>query len=434
MNTLVAIVGRPNVGKSTLFNRLTESQEAITNEKAGTTRDRHYGQVFWNGRYFTVIDTGGYLSSSEDIFEKQINRQVLEAVDQSALILFIVGADAGLTPLDESVAKLLRGSGKPVLLIVNKVDNYARLQDVAEFYALGFKEVFPISAISGSGTGDLLDRILAFLPDSENKVKENLPRITVVGKPNVGKSSIINTLIGEEKHIVTPIAGTTRDSIDTHFRGFGMDFVLVDTAGLRKKSRAMEDIEFYSVLRTIRSIEKSDVCMLVVDAMEDFGQQDLNILHLAEKHHKGIVILVNKWDLIQKDSHSTERFRISIFNRTAPFTDFPVIFTSALRRQRIIKAFEEALHVYSRRQKRIQTSKLNEVMLPIIEENPPPAIKGKYIRIKYITQLPAEHPAFAFFCNLPQYIKEPYKRFLENQLRQHFSFTGCPISLYFRAK
>lgn len=431
---LVSIVGRPNVGKSTLFNRLTESREAITDATAGTTRDRHYGTVVWNGRVFTVIDTGGYVSGSEDVFETQINRQVREAVRQSAVVLFLVDAGEGLNPLDIAVAEMLRLEGKPVIVVANKADNYERLQGVAEFYALGFDTLYPIAAISGSGTGELLDRLVDMLGEPEPEEQPVRPRFTVVGRPNVGKSSIINCLLGEERHIVTPVAGTTRDSTDSHYRGFGMDFTLVDTAGLRKKGREMDDIEFYSVLRTIRSIERSDVCLLVVDALEGFGQQDLNILHLVEKNHKGIVILVNKWDLVNKDTHTTEIFRQNILGRTAPFTDIPVIFTSALRRQRILKAFEEAIAVYHRRQQKFKTSDLNEKLLPVIEENPPPATKGKYIRIKYVTQLPTPYPSFAFFCNLPQYIKEPYRRFLENKLRELFDLKGVPVEIYFREK
>ncbi|MCS6978876.1 MAG: ribosome biogenesis GTPase Der [Flavobacteriales bacterium] len=431
---LVSIVGRPNVGKSTLFNRLTESRSAITDASAGTTRDRHYGSVLWNGRSFTVIDTGGYVSGSEDVFESQINRQVREAVKQSAVVLFVVDAAAGLNPLDEAVADMLRTEGRPVIVVANKADDYRTLQSSAEFYALGFDKIFSVAAISGSGTGDLLDYLVDLLGAEEAEPPTEFPRITVVGRPNVGKSSIVNALLGEEKHIVTPVAGTTRDSIDSHFRGFGMDFILVDTAGLRKKGRAMEDIEFYSVLRTIQSIERSDVCLLVTDAREEFGQQELNILRLLEKNHKGVVILVNKWDLVEKDTRTTDLYRRQILGRTAPFTDIPVVFTSAVRRQRLLKAFEEALAVYNRRQQKFKTSELNATLLPIIEENPPPAIKGKYIRIKYITQLATPYPSFAFFCNLPQYVREPYKRFLENKMRELFDFHGVPIELFFRAK
>ncbi|MCS6982296.1 MAG: ribosome biogenesis GTPase Der [Flavobacteriales bacterium] len=434
MGHLVSIIGRPNVGKSTLFNRLTESREAITDSRAGTTRDRHYGTVFWNGRYFTVVDTGGYVSGSEDVFETQINRQVLEAVKQSDVVLFLVDAAEGLHPLDQSVAEMLRASGKPVIVVANKADNYDLIQASGEFFALGFEPVFPIAAINGSGTGELLDYLVNLLKPLESPPDQDLPRFAVVGRPNVGKSSLVNTLLGEERHIVTPVAGTTRDSVDSLFKGFGMAFYLVDTAGLRKKGKDLEDLEFYSVLRTLRAMEKCDVCLLVCDAQEGFGQQELHILSLAEKLYKGIVILVNKWDLITKEKHTTENFRRSILEKTAPFTDVPIVFTSTVKRQRVLKAFKEAVAVYHRRTQKFKTSELNEKLLPIIEENPPPSIKGKYIHIKYITQLPTAYPSFAFFCNLPQYIREPYKRFLENKMRQIFDLKGCPIAIYFRAK
>jgi GTP-binding protein len=434
MSNIIAIVGRPNVGKSTLFNRLTESREAIVDETAGTTRDRHYGRSEWGGREFTIIDTGGYISGSDDVFESEINKQVKMAVGEADIILFMVDVTTGTTDLDTAVAELLRKSRKKVLLVANKVDNGDRLSDVAEFYGIGLGEVFGVSAISGSGTGELMDEIVANLnPDTEENT-DGIPRLAVVGRPNVGKSSLINSLLGTERTIVTPIAGTTRDTIHTRYTQFGFDFFLVDTAGLRKKGKVTDDIEFYSVLRTIRAIEECDVALLMLDATQGLETQDLNILHLIEKNNKGLVILVNKWDLVEKDTMSSERYKEQIMEKIAPFRDVPVIFTSAITKQRVLKALETALEVFANRSRKIKTSELNEVMLAIINNTPPPAIKGKYIKIKFITQLPMHYPAFAFFCNLPQYVRESYRRFLENQLREHFNFTGVPVRIFFRQK
>jgi GTP-binding protein len=434
MSNIIAIVGRPNVGKSTLFNRLTESREAIVDETAGTTRDRHYGRSEWGGREFTIIDTGGYISGSDDVFESEINKQVKMAVNEADIILFMVDVTTGTTDLDTAVAELLRKSRKKVLLVANKVDNGDRLSDVAEFYGIGLGEVFGVSAISGSGTGELMDEIVANLnPDTEENI-DGIPRLAVVGRPNVGKSSLINSLLGTERNIVTPIAGTTRDTIHTRYTQFGFDFFLVDTAGLRKKGKVTDDIEFYSVLRTIRAIEECDVALLMLDATQGLETQDLNILHLIEKNNKGLVILVNKWDLVEKDTMSSERYKEQIMEKIAPFRDVPVIFTSAITKQRVLKALETALEVFANRSRKIKTSELNEVMLQIINNTPPPAIKGKYIKIKFVTQLPMHYPAFAFFCNLPQYVRESYRRFLENQLREHFNFNGVPIRIFFRQK
>lgn len=434
MSNIVAIVGRPNVGKSTLFNRLTESRDAITNEAAGTTRDRHYGKCEWSGREFTVIDTGGYISGSDDIFESEINKQVKIAVEESDIILFLVDVYDGVTPLDEAVADLLRKSKKTVLLVANKVDNHQRINDIAEFYSLGLGEVFSISSTSGSGTGDLLDEVLKHLKPEEVKTEEDVPKFAIVGRPNVGKSSLINALLGEERNIVTPIAGTTRDTINTRYNQFGFDFYLIDTAGIRKKGKVDEDIEFYSILRTIRAIEDSDVCLLMIDASEGIQAQDLSILSIIEKNNKGVVILVNKWDLVEKDTMTTERFKEKILEKTAPFTDIPIVFTSVHNKQRVIKALESALSVNDNRKRRIKTHELNETMLEIINNYPPPALKGKYVKIKFVTQLPIHYPSFAFFCNLPQYVKEPYKRFLENKLRKLYNFTGAPIRIFIRQK
>jgi GTPase len=431
---IVAIVGRPNVGKSTLFNRLTGSRKAIVDEVAGVTRDRHYGKVEWNGREFTVIDTGGYVMGSDDVFEEEIRKQVKIAIDEANILLFVVDVAEGITDLDKEVANLLRRTKKKVFLIANKVDNSERTSMAAEFYAFGLGEPFTVSSINGSGTGELLDEVVKNLNDEVDPELPDIPKFAIVGRPNVGKSSLVNALVGEERNIVTPIAGTTRDTIHTHYKGFGHDFLLIDTAGLRKKGKVSEDIEFYSVMRSIRAIEDCDVCILMLDATQGIEAQDLNIFHLAERNRKGIVIVVNKWDLVEKNTKSVKEYEELIRSRIAPFRDVPIIFTSTITKQRILKAIEEAEKVNHNRTKSIPTRKLNDVLLPIIEGNPPPAIKGKFIRIKYITQLPTHAPAFAFFCNLPQYIYDPYKRFLENQLREHFDFTGVPILLFFRKK
>ena len=436
MSTIVAIVGRPNVGKSTFFNRLIQRREAIVDSVSGVTRDRHYGKSEWNGREFSVIDTGGYVVGSDDIFEAEIDKQVELAIDEADAIIFMVDVESGVTGMDEDVANLLRKVKKPVLLAVNKVDNSKRMNDAMEFYNLGLGDYFPIASTNGSGTGDLLDELIKILPEKENENREGeLPRFAVVGRPNAGKSSFINALIGEERNIVTDIAGTTRDSIDTKYNRFGFEFNLVDTAGIRKKSKVKEDLEFYSVMRSVRAIEHADVCLLVVDATRGFDGQVQNIFWLAERNHKGILILVNKWDLIEdKGSNTPKEFEAYIRKQCEPFTDIPIVFISALTKQRIFKAIETAVEVFKNRSKKIKTSVMNDIMLPIIENNPPPAYKGKYVKIKYCMQLPTPHPQFAFFCNLPQYIRDPYKRFIENQLRKEFNFNGVPISIYFRKK
>lgn len=435
MANIVALVGRPNVGKSTLFNRLTQTKMAIVDPTAGVTRDRHYGKSDWNGMEFSVIDTGGYVVGSDDVFEEQIRRQVAIAVEEAAVILFMVDTQEGVTSMDEDVADILRRSGKKVLLVANKVDSSKHHADAAVFYQLGMGEVYNISSMSGSGTGELLDEVVLALEKApEEQPLEDLPRFAVIGRPNVGKSSLINALIGEERNIVTDIPGTTRDSIFTRYNSFGFDFYLVDTAGLRKKGKVFENIEFYSVMRSVRSIESADVCLLLVDASQGFQSQDLNIFSLAARNNKGVVILVNKWDLIEKDHKTSKEFEASIRETIAPFQDVPIIFTSVINKQRIFKAMEEALKVYENRTRKITTSKLNEFLLPIIENNPPPALKGKYIKIKYITQLPTHYPSFAFFCNLPQYVREPYYRFVENKIRTNWDFTGVPIKIYFRKK
>ena len=436
MSTIVAIVGRPNVGKSTFFNRLIQRRDAIVDSVSGVTRDRHYGKSEWNGREFSVIDTGGYVVGSDDIFEAEIDRQVELAIEESDAIIFMVDVENGITSMDEDVAMLLRKVKKPVLLAVNKVDNAMRVNDAVEFYNLGLGDYFTISSINGGGTGELLDHLVEVLPEKpENSKDDELPRFAVVGRPNAGKSSFINSLIGEERNIVTDIAGTTRDSIDTKYNRFGFDFYLVDTAGIRRKAKVKENLEFYSVMRSIRSIEHSDVCLLVVDATRGFDAQVQNIFWLAERNRKGVVILVNKWDLIEnKTSNTPKEFETYIRKQIAPFTDVPVVFISALTKQRLLKAMETAVDVYQNRTKRIKTSELNDVMLPITEHFPPPAYKGKFVKIKYCMQLPTPQPQFVFFCNLPQYIRDPYKRFIENKLRQEFNFNGVPITIYFRKK
>ncbi len=436
MNNIVAIVGRPNVGKSTLFNRLVGSKTAIVESVSGVTRDRIYGKSDWNGKEFSVIDTGGFVQGSDDVFEEEIRKQVLFAIDEADAIVFVVDAREGIHPLDEDVAALLRRSGKKVFIAANKVDTPNLATIVSEFYALGLGEVFPISSINGSGTGELLDELVKdFKKPEQEETFSDIPRIAVIGRPNVGKSSLINTLIGDTRNIVTPVAGTTRDSIYTPFKGFGHDFMLVDTAGLRKKGKVYENIEFYSTLRTIRAIENADVCLVMFDATQGIDRQDVNIFHLAEKNRKGIVIVVNKWDLVDKSSNTHLEFEKTIRQRIAPFNDVPIVFVSVKEKQRVFKALNYAEEIYVKRSKRISTSKLNDLLLPIIEENPHPmASRGRYIRIKYITQLKTRTPQFAFFCNLPDEVKDPYKRFLENQIRKHFDFTGVPIQLYFRQK
>ncbi len=434
MGNIVAIVGRPNVGKSTLFNRLIQRREAIVDAVSGVTRDRHYGKTDWNGVEFSIIDTGGYVVGSDDVFESEIDKQVELAIDEADAIIFMVDVESGVTGMDTEIAQILRKIKKPVFLVVNKVDSSKRENDAVEFYSLGLGEYFTIASINGSGTGDLLDAIVKALPEVEEKIEDDLPRFAVVGRPNAGKSSFINALIGEDRYIVTDIAGTTRDSIDTKYNRFGFEFNLVDTAGIRKKSKVKEDLEFYSVMRSVRAIEHSDVCILLIDATRGFEGQDQSIFWLAEKNKKGIIILVNKWDLVEKDTHSTKQFEEKIRREIAPFTDVPIIFISALTKQRIFKAIETAVEVFENRKRRISTSKLNDTMLGIVKHNPPPANKGKYIKIKYCMQLPTPTPQFAFFANLPQYVKDPYKRYVENKMREIFDFTGVPITIYFRNK
>ena len=436
MNSIVAIVGRPNVGKSTLFNRLVQKREAIVDSVSGVTRDRHYGKSDWNGKEFSVIDTGGYAVGSDDIFEEEIRKQVNLAIDEADIIVFVVNVEDGITPMDAEVAKLLRKVKKPIFTVVNKVDNAMREPDAVEFYNLGLGGYFTIASINGSGTGDLLDALAEKMPPVEEMDldKKELPRFAVVGRPNAGKSSFINALIGQDRNIVTNIAGTTRDSIDTKYNRFGFDFNLVDTAGIRKKSKVKEDLEFYSVMRAVRSIEYSDVIILVVDATRGFEGQDQNIFWLAEKNRKGVVILINKWDLVEKETNTMRDYEAKVKEQIAPFSDVPIIFISALTKQRLFKAIETAVEVFQNRKNRIPTSKFNDVMLDIIKSYPPPAIKGKFVKIKYCMQLPTQTPQFAFFCNLPQYIRDPYKRFLENKLREIYNFSGVPITIYFRQK
>ena len=431
---IVAIVGRPNVGKSTLFNRLTETKHAIVDETSGVTRDRLYGKAEWSGKEFSIIDTGGYIHNSDDIFEEEIRKQVDIAMEEANLILFVVDVINGITDLDDSVAEILRKSKKDVLLVVNKVDNSQRLLDANVFYKFGLGDPLCISSINGSGTGELLDKIVSYAKPEKEAEELDIPKYTVVGRPNVGKSSLINALIGEERNIVTPISGTTRDSIHTRYNKFGQDFYLVDTAGIRKKGKVTENLEFYSVLRSIRALEQADVCLLMIDATLGVESQDLNIIKLIQKNKKGIVILVNKWDLIDKETNTSKEITERIKNKIAPFVDVPIIFTSVINKQRIHKVLEEAQKVYENRKKKIPTSKLNEVMLEAIDNYTPPSVKGKYIKIKYVTQLNTHYPSFAFFCNLPQYVKEPYKRYLENKLREKFTFTGSPVQIYMRKK
>jgi GTPase len=436
MNNIVAIVGRPNVGKSTFFNRLIQRREAIVDSVSGVTRDRNYGKSEWNGKEFSVIDTGGYIKGSDDIFEAEIRKQVELAIDEADAIIFLVDVEEGITPMDSEVAKLLRKVTKPVLVAVNKVDNAMRQKDAVEFYNLGLGEYFAISGMSGSGTGELLDELVKVLPDlpETTEEEETIPRFCVVGRPNAGKSSFINALIGEDRYIVTDIAGTTRDAIDTRYNRFGFEFNLVDTAGIRRKAKVKEDLEFYSVMRSVRAIEHSDVIILLVDATRGFESQDQNIFWLAEKNRKGVIILVNKWDLVEKDTMSTRDYETKIRRELEPFTDVPILFVSALTKQRLLKALEETVRVFESRKQRIATSKFNDHMLKIIETLPPPALKGKYVKIKYCMQLPTPTPQFVFFANLPQYVKEPYKRFLENKIRENWDFSGVPIDVYIREK
>jgi len=434
MSRIVAIVGRPNVGKSTLFNRLVDSREAIVDEVSGVTRDRNYGMSHWNGIDFSVIDTGGYVQNSDDVFEEEINKQVLLAIEEADLIIFMVDVTCGIHDMDTSVSAMLRRVDKKIMLVVNKVDNGERLLDAAEFYNLGLGDYFPLSSMNGSGTGELLDEVVKNLPAEEPALMPELPRIAIVGRPNVGKSSLVNSLLGEERNIVTAVAGTTRDSIYTRYNKFQHDFLLVDTAGLRKKGKVSEDIEFYSVMRAVRTIENSDICLLLIDATRGIESQDLNIMGLIQKNNKGMIVLVNKWDLIEKDNNTTIQFEKDIREKTAPFTDYPILFISAINKQRIHKVLELVEQVNQNRNRKISTSELNEVMLQVVKNNPPPALKGKYVKIKYVTQLPIYTPAFAFFCNLPQYVKDPYKRYLENRMREKFEFTGVPIRIFFRKK
>ncbi len=435
--SLVAIVGRPNVGKSTLFNRLVGMRQAIVDDTAGVTRDRHYGRCEWCGREFSVVDTGGYTTNSDDVFESAIRSQVQIAIDEADLVLFMVEAATGITDYDAEIADILRRSKKPIVLCVNKVDSGEKMFDAYQFYSLGLGEIYSVSAANGSGTGDLLDAIVEKLPEDTEPEEDpyaKLPRIAIVGKPNVGKSSLTNALLGEERNIVTPVAGTTRDSIETYYNKFGFEFMLVDTAGIRKKGKVHEDLEFYSVMRSIRAIEHSDICILMIDATQGIEAQDMSIFNLIIRNRKGCVVVVNKWDLFIKDSNTMKEYTEGIKARLAPFNDVPIIFTSVLKMQRIQDVLNAATEVYANYSQKIPTARLNEALLPIIDDNPPPAWKGKYVKIKYITQLPTRFPAFAFFCNLPQYIKDPYKRYLENQLRKAFNLKGCPIQIYCRQK
>jgi len=434
MSSIVAIVGRPNVGKSTLFNRLIQKREAIVDSESGVTRDRHYGFSFWNGKDFTVIDTGGYMLGGDDNFEKEINDQVMIAIEESDVIIFTVDVDTGINTMDNEIARLLHKSGKAIILAVNKVDNHKRHIDSNEFHSLGFKKSFNISAINGSGTGELLDELVNYFPEKLKIDEEKIPGFAVIGRPNAGKSSFINALLGDDRYVVTEIAGTTRDSIDTHFNRFGFDFNLIDTAGIRKKSKISDDIEFYSVVRSIRTIENADVCLILFDATRSFDSQVKNIFWLAARNNKGIVILVNKWDLVNKKTNTIKMIEENIRKEIEPFVDVPIVFISSLTKQRIFKAIETAMVVYKNKKQNIVTRKFNDSLLPIIRKNPPPAYKGKYVKIKFCTQLPSSYPQFAFFCNLPQYIKDPYKRFLENKIREIYNFSGVPINIFFRKK
>ena len=435
MGSIVAIIGRPNVGKSTLFNRITETRDAIVNETAGVTRDRHYGKGEWTGREFTIIDTGGYITGSDDVFEEEIRNQVKVAIEEADVLMFVVDVVIGVTDLDEDVARIIRKSGKKTFVVVNKVDNNERISEAGVFYSLGLGELYCLSSINGSGTGELLDDLVKVLPeDVEPDVELDIPKIAIVGRPNVGKSSFVNALLGRDRNIVTNIAGTTRDTIHTRYQAFGHDFYLVDTAGLRKKGKVRDDVEFYSVMRTVRAIESCDVCVLMLDAQDGIEAQDINIMWLAIRNNRGLVILINKWDLIEKDTQTMKKYEELILERISPFKDVPILFTSTVSKQRLLKAVEASVEVFENRKRNIPTHKLNEVLLPIIEASPPPTVKGKYLKIKYITQLKTHYPAFAFFCNLPQYFRDDYKRFLENKIRENFDFKGVPITIFFRQK
>ncbi len=434
MGKIVAIVGRPNVGKSTLYNRLIGERQAIIDDISGVTRDRIYGACIWNGKQFTIVDTGGFVEHSDDPFEKEIRSQVRIAVEEAAVIIFMVDTTTGVTDLDEEVANLLRRSKKPVFLAVNKVDNHSRMLQANEFWSLGFEQTFFLSSLSGSGTGEILDAVVEHIPAEEEEAPSSLPRFAIIGQPNVGKSSLINALLGEDRNIVTEVAGTTRDAIDTHYNKFGKEFILVDTAGMRKKAKVHEDLEFYSVMRAIKALEESDICILMIDAQTGIEAQDMSLFRLAQRRHKGLVILVNKWDLVDKETNTARDMEAEIRAKIAPFNDVPIVFISVLDKTRIFKGMEAAIQVYENRQRRIKTSTLNELMLDIVERVPPPAYRGHYIKIKYVTQLPLAYPAFVFFTNHPKQIKEAYRNFLENQLRQHFDFTGIPLVLMFRQK
>jgi GTP-binding protein len=434
MSGIVAIIGRPNVGKSTFFNRMIGSREAIVHETSGVTRDRHYGTCDWQGKTFTIIDTGGYIINSDDVFEKEIRKQVHIALEEADVVLFMVDAMTDITDLDSSVAELLRKSNKKVILIANKVDTYEKISDTYMFYKLGLGEVFPVSAMTGSGTGEILDEVVKYISEDEPLPDDELPRIAIIGRPNVGKSSLLNVLMGEDRHIVTPVAGTTRDAIYTRYNKFGMDIYLIDTAGLRKKQNVTDNLEFYSVMRTIKAIEYSDVCLLLIDAEQGMEAQDVSIFHLVERNHKGIVLVVNKWDLIEKDNYSHKTYTEYVENKIAPFKDVPILFASVLEKQRIFKIMEKALDVYKQRKFIVPTHELNEFLLDVIDKTPPPAYKGKYIKIKYVTQLHTAFPSIVLYCNLPQYIREPYKRFIENSIRKKYNFEGCPMEVYFRQK
>ncbi|MCU0390172.1 MAG: ribosome biogenesis GTPase Der [Thermoflexibacter sp.] len=434
MSNIVAITGRPNVGKSTLFNRLIEERKAIMDNISGVTRDRHYGQAEWCGKFFTVIDTGGYVHGSDDVFEEAIRDQVELAIEEASVILFMVDTQDGVTSLDEEFANVLRKAKKPIYIVANKVDTPNKVDYTGEFYALGIGEVFPISSQNGLGTGELLDQVISHFEEEKEEEKPPIPRFTIVGRPNVGKSSLLNMLIGEQRSIVTDVAGTTRDAIDAHYTAFGHNFIITDTAGIRKKSKIKDNIEFYSILRSIKALEDADVCIVVIDATQGVESQDVNIINLALRYGKGVVLMINKWDLVEKDSKTAKQYQDAILSKLAPNDFMPLIFTSVINKQRVFQTIEKAVQVYENKYKKISTSQLNEVMLKVIENYPPPAIKGKYIRIKYITQFPAKTPTFAFFCNLPQYIKEPYQRYLENKMRENFDFEGVPIRLFFRKK